>query len=186
MLKLKEADGTDYSSIRQIDEYVPLRIEIGASSWSVDEVFYWRSTNKHYLMEVKLHSESGRVLGIDVLLLPSKNVRSIKSIKEVSERYQRKEEGVPLFELAPWIEKIGKKEAPSTLSSRRIDEAIAFELLVAQDGVGVVFPGCVPATKLTHADVSFIFNEESSLCGVLVEGISKQEYGWLNGFKNEI
>lgn len=185
MLKLKKNDGSKYPLIRQIDEYVPLRIEIGSGSWSADEVFYWRSTNKYYLMEVKLHSESGRILGIDVLLLPAKNVRTISSIKEASARYRNQGEGVPLFELAPWTDKIGNKETPLTLSSRRIDEAVEFELLVAKDGVGVVFPGCVASSKLTHEDVSFIFDGENSLCGVLVEGVSKQEYDWLLGFKHD-
>ncbi len=184
MLKLSKCSKHHCDLTTVIDEYVPLHLDIGISKTSIDELYYWRSTDQYSLMEIGIDSGNGRLLGIDVLLIPARLVSIVKSINAVASMYNIRDEGIPVFDLAPWIEKIGMQESPAAVSKRRVDEKAEFELLVAHDGVGVIFSGCRQLSRLTLGRASFLIDRDDSFCGFLLEGISKQDFNRLIGFAN--
>ena len=152
----------------EVGDYSPLQIEIEPRVLSIDESYYWRSTNGNYLFEIKVHASNGAVAEAAVVLVPKDRIVRTVSIQELCD-VGVENKGVPLFQTAPWRDRLGHKETGIDPALRRYDERLPFQLLVADDGVAVLFDGCSPHSAVRNGDISFLFNSSNQLCGVKIE-----------------
>jgi hypothetical protein len=164
MLKLREIISERPVSI-QVDEYVPLRIKFEPSVISIDEAFYWRSTNSNYLLELEVHASDGALADVGVVLVPDERVIRAGPLQKLYGTRGVKK-GLPRIDTAPWKDKIGPKEIGIEPRLRRKDEAFPFKYFIAVDGVAVLLDGGSPAYTVQNGPVDFVFDANDELCGL--------------------
>jgi hypothetical protein len=166
---------------RTVDEYVPLRLEFSPSLRGMDEMLYWRSRGKFYLLEIKLDASNGRLAEVTVVLVPRSSVVRRESVIASSDT-EFSQEGVPHFDLTPWFERTAKRETMDP-SLRRIDEDHPFTLVVAKDGAEIWFDESAPRAKCIRAkDVCIYFGSKGELTGIVTLGLTHAELRTLSSF----
>lgn len=168
MLKLDSVSEPSFYSL-DVDEYSPLRVEFEPRVLSLDEIYYWRSTNKTNLLEVKLHALNGAVAEINLVLIAKERIVQRKSVLEEIYGEVPEKKGLPHFQLLPWIERIGQKEIGIDPELRFYDEDCQFKFFISDNGVAILFDGFVPNHAVADRDVRFLFDSEMQLCGIAVE-----------------
>jgi hypothetical protein len=153
---------------RQADEYMPLKIEILPVPTSVDEICYWKSTNRRYLLEVGLAAATGALSAISLVLVPHDWILHGTSVHDVCKAAIRKR-GLPVFRLDPWKDKLGQQETAVDPALRIYVEHVPFKLHIAKDGVAVMFDDLEPSYMVVNKDISFCFNAGNEWCGVISE-----------------
>jgi hypothetical protein len=154
------------SYLCEANEYVPLRIEFEPRVVSLDETYYWRSTDRNYLLEVKVHAADGALAEIGLILVPEERTIQLESISELDGISERKN-GLPCFEITPWTDRIGHKEIGIDPALRRYDEECPFRYFHANHGVAILFDGCTPDRVVANKKVLFLFNATKELCGII-------------------
>src|SRR5258706_7736057 len=92
----------------EVDESVPLHIEVQPPVVSIDEAFLWRSTNGNYLLEIEIRAATGAAADVGLRLVPKERVARVRSIRDLL-RLETGKRGLPLFQTATWTAKIEKK-----------------------------------------------------------------------------
>lgn len=151
-----------------VDEYVPLQVEFEPRVVSVEESYYWRSTNSNYLLEFKVHASDGAVAEIRVVLVPKGRVREARSVRDLCGTAGTTF-GLPLIDTALWKKRIGPKEIGIDPALRRYDEKLGFSYSVADDGVAILFDGVACHSSIQCGPVRFVFSDQDELGGVLVQ-----------------
>ena len=167
MLRLNTIAG-ERTFTRQADEYMPLKIEFSPPLTSVDDIYYWRSTNGKYQLEIGLAAPTGALSTIALVLIPHDWIVHRESIKDLCGMGETKR-GFPVFRLDPWKERIGAKEAGADPALRIHDEHLPFKLHVATDGLALLFDGCNPSHRVVNKEISFCFNAANEWCGLISE-----------------
>jgi hypothetical protein len=167
MLTLNTID-EERTFTRQADEYMPLKMEFPPPLTSVDEIYYWRSTNGKYLLEVGLAAATGVLSSITLILIPHDWVLHRELIKDLCKTESSKQ-GLPVFRLDPWKEQIGTKETGGDPALRIHDEHLPFKLHIAKDGLALLFDDCDPSYRVVNKEISFCFNEANEWCGLISE-----------------
>src|SRR5678816_3400161 len=135
MLKLREVIAERPVSIK-VEEYVPLRIKFQPSVISVDEAYYWRSTDSNYLLEIEVHASDGALADVGVVLVPDERIVRIDSLQKLYAASGVRK-GLPRFDTALWTDKIVSREIGIEPRSRRSDEKYPFKFFIAKDGVAI-------------------------------------------------
>jgi hypothetical protein len=153
---------------RQADEYMPLKIEFPPPLTSVDEIYYWRSMNGGYQLEVGLAAATGALSTISLVLVPHDWILHGASIKDLCEVASRKQ-GLPVFRLDPWKDRVGAKETGVDAALRIRDEHAPFKLHIARDGEALLFDNFEPSYMVVNKEISFCFNARNEWCGLIAE-----------------
>jgi hypothetical protein len=168
MLILEKTENQRLFSVK-LDPYYPLRIEFDPPAISIEEVYYWRSTNCNYLLETKLHANNGSLAEICLVLMPDEKISLLRSISNII-NVEVIKIGFPRFQLDQWLERIGGKEIGIDPALRRYDENRPFQLFIANDGIALVFDGFVPSYTIENNQrMYFLFNTLDELCGLAVK-----------------
>jgi hypothetical protein len=153
----------------QTDEYMPFKLDFQPPLTSVDEIYYWRSMNSRYLLEVGLAVATGAVNTITLVLVPPAwkvQRTSIKGLCEVEDSGKR---GLPVFRLDPWSEQLGQKETGADPALRTHVEHLPFKLHLAPDGLAILFDNFEPSSMVINKELSFLFNAGNEWCGLIAE-----------------
>src|SRR5262249_58728525 len=122
VLKLNDV-GPRCKVTRRVDVYVPIDVEAMDRPRSEDELFYWRSTNRKHLLEIRMAADSGLLVGIAMVLVPQEWMQIDRVVQpEISVETR---EGMPIVDVTPWSTKSGGRLNRGG-SSGRIDEDISF------------------------------------------------------------
>lgn len=173
MLQLN-AVAVEHHFVRYVEEYVPLRIEFQPTITLIDEVYYWRSTNSKYLLELKINATTGAVAELGLILVPNNWVLLEKSIKNLCS-VSIKDQGLPVFNLTPWKNKLTSKEIGIEIKQRYIDESYEFKFIIADDGVAIIFDKFTPQYRLVNDGLSFCFTSKNEFCGIVLENLDGSE-----------
>ncbi len=157
---------------RRLDEGVPFDVELASEVDSIDDIFYWRSANGTYLLEVKIVAATGMIGGVTLVLVPKEQRRIVGSVRQAE---SRTDNGVPLVDLAPWKARIGNREFGIDPAVRFIDESVPFAFGIGTDGIAVYFESGEAASTVRNGDLTFSFTEENLLCGITLTGLSARE-----------
>src|SRR5262249_54746752 len=149
------------------EDYVPLRVTFQPQVVSIDEAFYWRSTNSKYLLEVEVHASDGALADVGVVLVPQERILRAVSLQKLSATGTVKR-GLPRFDTSLWKSKVVSKEIGIEPRARRNDEECPFKFFIADDGVAVLLDGATPAYAVQNGPVEFAFNSGDELCGFSV------------------
>ncbi len=152
----------------QADEYMPFKVDFPPPLTSVDEICYWRSMNSRYLLEVGLAAATGTLNTITLVLVPPAwklHRTSIKGLCEVGKGKQ----GLPVFRLDPWKDRIGQKETGADPALRFHVEHVPFKLHIAPDGMAILFDNFDPSYMVINKKLRFLFNAGNEWCGLISE-----------------
>jgi hypothetical protein len=166
MLTLAQIGEKQRFSIR-VGEYLPLTLESESRVLSLDEIYYWRSTNSDYLLEIKIIACTGALSEIELVLLPQQRFVNLHSLDQLFAVNEEKV-GLPHFQLFPWNHGLEGKEVIDPLR-RRYDEQRPFNYFIANDGVVLLFDGYRPEYSITSYQIQFLFTHAHELCGVAVK-----------------
>jgi len=150
----------------QTDEYMLFKVDFSPPLTSVDEIYYWRSMNSRYLLEVGLAAATGAVNTITLVLVPPAwkvHRTSITGLCEVDSG----KPGLPIFRLDPWKEKIGPKETGVDPALRTHVEHLSFKLHLAPDGLAILFDNFEPSFMVINKELRFLFNAGNDWCGLI-------------------
>ncbi len=156
---------------RRLDEGIPFDVELAPEVGSIDDIFYWRSANGTYLLEVKIVAATGMIGGLELVLVPREWRRMVGSVRRVESRTDK---GVPVVDLAPWKARIGNREF-GIEALRILDERVPFVFGIGTDGIAVYFESGEAASSVTNGDLTFSFTEGNLLCGITLTGLSRAE-----------
>jgi hypothetical protein len=146
----------------QADEYMPFKVDFPPPLTSVDEIYYWKSRNSRYLLEVALAAATGTLNAITLVLIPPDWKLQRTSIKGLCEVESRKQ-GLPVFRLDPW------KEPGANTALRTHDEQVSFKLHLAPDGLALLFDSFNPSYSVINKELNFLFNAGNEWCGLIWE-----------------
>ena len=166
MLRLREVISERPVSIK-VEDYVPLRATFQPRVTSIDEAFYWRSTNSNYLLEIEVHASDGALADVGVVLVPQERFIRVPSLQKAYATGVVKK-GLPSFDITLWTDKLVSKDIGIDSRSRRNDENYPFKFFVANDGVAVLLDAVIPAYAVQNGSIEFAFNSDDELCGFSV------------------
>lgn len=158
---------------RRTDPYVPFEIDCASAPISADELFYWRTTNTKYLLEIWILASTGLLGGVSLVLVPREWIRVVESVDAYC--IGLREDGLPIVDLTPWKSRIGNREFGVEPGLRRVDEEIPFVFAIGHDGVAVLFEPSEAVSTVNNGDLKFLFAQDRELCGVVLSGLSKME-----------
>jgi hypothetical protein len=152
----------------QAEEYMLFKVDFPPPLTSVDDIYYWRSMNSRYQLEVGLAAETGTLNTITLVLIPPDWKLHRTSIKGLCEMENGKH-GLPVFRLDPWKDRIGQKETGADRALRSYDEHVSFKLHIAPDGVAILFDNFVPSYMVINKELHFLFNAGDEWCGLIAK-----------------
>jgi hypothetical protein len=167
------AIGPELRFTRRVDAYVPFDVELSPGTAS-DEVFYWRSTNAKYLLEIKIVASTGMIGAVSLVLVPREWVRIVDTVKQ-ADHALTSDDGVPIVDVSPWKSKIRTCESGVDWAPLLIDEECPFIFNIGQDGIAILFDLGVGVSRLKNGDVNFLFTQDRTLCGITLLGLSSPE-----------
>jgi hypothetical protein len=150
----------------KVAEDVPLQLATGPAVISIDELFYWRRTDRTHVIEVRIEASTAAVTGVDVVLVPAGSRLRAPAVAGLCSDLEE-QRGIPLVDEAPWRARIGPRELPDPML-RFVEEEGSFSLTLGSDGVAVTLENDPPRSMVTNGDVRFLLTGAKALCAIVV------------------
>lgn len=173
MLEITETIETIEPQI-EVGDDLPLKIGFGMEIENIDNIFTWRCTNIHQLIEVRVNSDNGRLLEINFILIPYEKLENKKIINEIEGKNHKEYMiGLPMINLNYWYQGLVSRDIGIDTLDRTIDEDLDFFIEVDKSNLLVKFSSEIPSGNMIECGkVLFYLTRDNKLCGIAVRGIN--------------
>lgn len=148
---------------KEVDFYVPVKIDFKDNDEKDKELFYYRMFNsKSSFVEVSINSVTNKIVNITLV-----SVNNVKEVTNVCLNYP-KEEGNPIMDMS-----IFKDE-------HIVTDNVNFEIFRQDKRIYVLQESTTVSKQLTMDVVSLLLDEQNNLTGFVFEGFSNDEWKEVN------
>lgn len=148
---------------KEVDFYVPVKIDFKDNDEKDKELFYYRMINsKSSFVEVSINSVTNKIVNITLV-----SVNNVKEMENVSLNYP-KEEGNPIIDM-----NIFKEE-------HIITDNVNYNIFRHDKKIYVLQESVTVCRQLTMDVVSLLLDEQDNITGFVFEGFSDDEWKEVN------
>lgn len=162
-MKIKQLLLQNVIGEKEVDFYVPVKIDFKDNDEKDKELFYYRMFNpKSSFVEVSINSVTNKIVNITLV-----SVNNAKEVANVILNYPR-EEGNPIMDM-----NIFKQE-------HIVTDNVIFDVFRQDKKIYVLQESITVCKQLTMDIVSLLLDEQNNLTGFVFEGFSDDEWKEVN------